>query len=218
MERVDNLGGAADVGLRVARLRGEQGLTYRELEEATASAGNRVSASTLWRIENGDPPPKISVDDLVTLCRVFDVTPDDILTSAAELEWREVKRLSGEITRAYGECLGAAQRLYMLGEELQTLIARDGERGAQIAEAVQYQWTWPNMAHVHPFVRDAIVDRLRRLRLAGSVNVILEKARSRALASGFQFLPTDLTTVTTVAELEQIVESVDRPKTDGTGS
>ena len=212
---MDNLGGAADVGLRLARLRGERDWTYRELEEATENAGNRVSASTLWRIENGDPPPKISVNDLVTLCRVFDVTPDDILTLAAEIEWREVKRLSEEMTRAYEECLGAAQRLYMLGEELQTLKYKDGDRGAQIAEAVGYQFTWPNMAHIHPFVRDAMVDRLRQLRLAGFFNVILEKARLAALARGYQFLPTDITTVTTVAELEQMVEGVSRPKTDG---
>jgi transcriptional regulator with XRE-family HTH domain len=165
MGRVDNLGGAADVGLRVARLRGERGLTYRELEEATASAGNRVSASTLWRIENGDPPPKVSVDDLVTLCRVFDVTPDDMLTSADEIDRREAKRLSDEMVRAFEECLRAAQRIFEIGAELSTLVT--SERGLDIFDASLFQFA-PNVEHIHPYVRDEFGGLLSEIGDAGT--------------------------------------------------
>jgi len=165
---VDFMGGAVDMGLRVASLREQRGWTYRDLEEKTGSAGRRVSASVLYRIEKGAQeghPQKVSLEDFVALCRVFGITPDDMLTSAAEIDRKEAKRLSDEMVSAFEECLRAAQRIFEIGAELSTLVT--SERGLDIFDASLFQFA-PNVEHIHPYVRDEFGGMLAEIADAGT--------------------------------------------------
>lgn len=82
---MDAWGSNDDVADRLRRERTRRGLSYRALAERMARAGCEIDPSALQRIEKGTAPgkprPKIGVDELVALCRVFDLTPADMLSS-----------------------------------------------------------------------------------------------------------------------------------------
>ncbi|MFE0720212.1 helix-turn-helix domain-containing protein [Streptomyces rochei] len=59
--------------------RERRGWSTAELARHVSSAGVSMSQSAVWRIENGEPRRKISVDELVAFARVFNKTIDDLL-------------------------------------------------------------------------------------------------------------------------------------------
>jgi len=214
---MDFLGGAADVGLRVGRLREQRGWTYRDLEEATKRTGHRVSASVLYRIERGaqdDRPQRVSVDDLVALCRALDLTPDEMLTSADEIDRREAKRLSAELSDAFDECLRGAQRVYDLGAELEGIRTRDRGRGAEILKASFYQFQ-PDVTSsaLHPFVLNEIASPLVQVVRVAQFNSMIERDRTRLRTH----LRTDIATITDVEELYEFMVALDDYLEEETG-
>jgi transcriptional regulator with XRE-family HTH domain len=168
---MDFLGGAADVGLRVGRLREERGWTYRDLEEATERTGHRVSASVLYRIERGaqdDRPQRVSVDDLVALCRAFDLTPDQMLTSAEALDFREGERLLAVLAESAGTFWVSAQAAFVAAAEVGAKFggdARDHEVGDYVMNKLQHDL--PNPDLVHPTVVGILRPRLSEVMTEG---------------------------------------------------
>jgi transcriptional regulator with XRE-family HTH domain len=181
---MDFWGGAADVGLRVARLREQQGWSYRELEDATDGAGHRVSASVLFRIERGGqeerPQQKISVDDLVTLCRVFDVRPDDMLTSAEILDTREGDRILASLTAAADAYWRGAQGVFHAAAEA------GGKFGRRIGR------TWHDSDAREKEVGEYILNRLahdirEHEQVHPSVTRMLSSAFTELVQAGFMY-------------------------------
>ena len=206
---MDFIGGAVDVGLRVAALREQRGWTYRDLAEKTEKAGRRVSTSVLYRIEKGAQeghPQKVSLDDFVALCRVFDVSPDDMLTSADEIDRREAQRLSAELSKAFDACLRGAQRVYDLGAELEEIRTRDRGRGADVVTASFYQFQ-PDVtsSSLHPYVLNEIANPLVELVRVAQFNSMIERDRTSLRTH----LRTDITTITDVEELYEFMVALD---------
>jgi transcriptional regulator with XRE-family HTH domain len=164
---VDFMGGAVDVGLRVASLREKSGWTYRDLEEKTKSAGRRVSVSVLYRIEKGGQ--KVSVDDLVALCRAFDITPDEMLTSADVLELREGERLLSTLAQAIGTFWASAQAAFVAAAEVGAKKVGHDVREHEIGDYVlnRLQHDLPKPEQVHPEVVSTLSPRLWEVLEAG---------------------------------------------------
>jgi uncharacterized protein YaaQ len=55
------------------------GLSYESLARLMSEAGCQINASALFKIEKGQPPRKITVDELVAFSKVFDTRVEDLL-------------------------------------------------------------------------------------------------------------------------------------------
>lgn len=67
------------VRLRVAREREARDWSYETLSNEMADVGCPIAASALHRIEKGDPPRKISLDEFVAFADVFEIDRDELL-------------------------------------------------------------------------------------------------------------------------------------------
>ncbi|MEU0369077.1 helix-turn-helix transcriptional regulator [Streptomyces sp. NPDC006283] len=76
---VDPGDGEANVAAHVKYERELRGWSTGELARRVSDAGCPVSQSAIWRIENGEPRRKISVDELIAFSRVFGRSIDDLL-------------------------------------------------------------------------------------------------------------------------------------------
>lgn len=63
---------------RVAQYREQSGYGYESLAVRMREHGCAIHASALYKIEKGEPRRRITVDELVALAAVFDVSLDDL--------------------------------------------------------------------------------------------------------------------------------------------
>ena len=95
----------ANLARRVAFERSERGMTYDALAKVMTDAGCPIQGSAIFKIEKGDPPRRITVDELVAFGCVFDIATDELLmpwTTATERERRiedEAAKLDAESAR-----------------------------------------------------------------------------------------------------------------------
>ena len=73
------------IAKRVAELRGSSvpAMSYETLATRMAEVGCPIHPSALHRIETGSPRRKVSVDELVALAQVFDVSVDSLIAPEA---------------------------------------------------------------------------------------------------------------------------------------
>lgn len=161
---MDLLGGNDDVADRIRTERERRGWTYRELAEQMAREGCVIAASTLQRIEKGSGPgrprPKIGVEELVAACRVFEISPDELLTPIELVNQARAQRLIDDISSAVQGIWTSAERAYGLMVEANGL--GDAEASAYIANQVGHAGMLPP-AQSSVWVRRAILPALRDL-------------------------------------------------------
>ncbi len=137
---MDTYGSNEELGERLEALRHSAGWTYRELSAETERVGNRIAPSALQRIEKGAAPgkprPKVAVDDLLTLCRVYGRTPNDMLTPLALVDQEHAQQVLAAIRQSRDELWRAADRLYLALGEVES-VGSDGDRAEQLTE---YLW------------------------------------------------------------------------------
>lgn len=63
----------ASLAKRIAYEREARGMSYDGLASRMTQAGCPINGSALYKIEKGDPPRRITVDELVALSRVFEI-------------------------------------------------------------------------------------------------------------------------------------------------
>ncbi|MCY0926924.1 helix-turn-helix domain-containing protein [Streptomyces sp. H27-H1] len=78
------LAGEANVAAHVQLERELRGWSTAELARQVTAAGCPLSQSAVWRIENGEPPRKISVDELVAFAKVFGKPIEQLLEPVDE--------------------------------------------------------------------------------------------------------------------------------------
>ncbi len=69
-----------DLAARIAYEREERGWSYDVLAKRLTDVGCSIAASSVHKIEKGEPPRRISVDELYALSKVFDIPVDDLAT------------------------------------------------------------------------------------------------------------------------------------------
>ena len=73
------LGSERTLARRVAYERTTRGLTYAQLAQEMTSVGCAIRGSALYKIENNEPPRRVTVDELVALSLVFEIALDELL-------------------------------------------------------------------------------------------------------------------------------------------
>src|SRR5690348_16348038 len=99
--RARTIASEANLAARIARERGERGLSYESLAKAMADVGCPIDKSALHRIEKGRPPRKVSVDELVALSRVFQTAIDELLLPPDLIDQRRALELVKHFERLH---------------------------------------------------------------------------------------------------------------------
>ncbi len=88
-----SIGSEASLARRIRYERERLGMKPIALAKRMTDIGCPMNQSAIWKIENGDPPRRITVDELVGFSRVFGVPVDDLLLApevAADDRMREL--------------------------------------------------------------------------------------------------------------------------------
>lgn len=95
--RARSIGDEANLALRMARERKAAGLSYEGLAKLMTDAGCGVQGSAIYKIEKGDPPRRVAVNELVALATVLGKSVDDLLTPIEVLDNQRAKELVKEL-------------------------------------------------------------------------------------------------------------------------
>jgi transcriptional regulator with XRE-family HTH domain len=87
------LGTERTLARRVRWEREGKGMTYEGLAGRMAAAGCAIQPSALYKIEKNDPPRRITVDELVALAQVFEVSIPELLLPHEVVADRDLRRL-----------------------------------------------------------------------------------------------------------------------------
>jgi transcriptional regulator with XRE-family HTH domain len=103
--------GESNLARRVQREREYRGMSYEALAKAMTAAGCSIQASAIFKIEKGDPPRRITVDELVAFADVFEVEVADLLTPVEVLRTERGKKILQDIDDADVAFMDAIGRL-----------------------------------------------------------------------------------------------------------
>ncbi len=109
--RPRSIKGESNLAQRIQREREYRGLSYEALAKAMTDAGCSIQGSAIYKIEKGDPPRRITVDELIALARVFEVDVEDLLTPVEVLRTQRGKQLLKEIEEGDRVLIDALRRL-----------------------------------------------------------------------------------------------------------
>lgn len=174
-------GPEADVAARVAMERERLGLSAAELARRMTTLGCTLNQSAINKIEQGQPPRRITVDEMVAFAKVFDLEIDDLLVPAhaardreIELTYRRLKEAADHVDVMAGVCelqLAALDALSPLGSIVDLAGPCDDLRTALVAVGAAVA-----------SMSDDVRDRLRRQPaglLEGPQRVAKNRSRNR---------------------------------------
>ena len=122
---------------RIARERENRGWSYEGLASRMTQAGCPLNQSAIYKIERGDPPRRITVDELVAYSRVFGIPVDQLLLDPElEAEQRVIDKLNAvnALAAAHAE---AEANLIDAVEEVRGLVKGSKRAKAAMDEHLQ---------------------------------------------------------------------------------
>jgi transcriptional regulator with XRE-family HTH domain len=130
------LAGEATVARRVERERRLRGLSYEGLAAAMTNVGCPIQGSAIFRIEKGDPPRRVTVNELMALAIVFETSIEDLLTPVEILDERQLKDLLERVLTAWEDMVEAGTRLHALADQVQALTEGKPEFNEYVSEVL----------------------------------------------------------------------------------
>lgn len=106
----------AALAARIAYVRKDRGLGVDALAKLMTAEGCAITGSAIFRIEKGDPPRKITVDELIALSRVFDMEPSELLVPLELVQQKRAQEIAAELPAAfaaYDQAIRTGLRLYL---------------------------------------------------------------------------------------------------------
>ena len=110
----------ATVAQRIKFEREERDWSSAKLAQQMTAAGYPLNQSAIWRIENGDPPRRVNLEEAVGFAKVFGISLGDLITPVGDMATPELKRRLQnllEAARAYREAEATAYRAVEALEE-----------------------------------------------------------------------------------------------------
>jgi transcriptional regulator with XRE-family HTH domain len=134
--RARSIASEANLAKRIAYERHQRDLSYEGLAKLMTEAGCAIQGSAIYKIEKGDPPRRVTVDELVALARVFEATIEELLTPIELIEQRQAKELIAELDRVTEQLADTTVRLFNMYIEYGVLTINNPELG----EYVDHHW------------------------------------------------------------------------------
>jgi transcriptional regulator with XRE-family HTH domain len=97
---------------RVALERETRGWSTTELAARMTKAGVAMNQTAVWRIENGKPRRKITLDEALGFARVFELPLEELMSPPLEGIDLEGRRIVQEAVEAFYESRDAQDRLH----------------------------------------------------------------------------------------------------------
>jgi hypothetical protein len=117
-KRVDLLASEDALARRIAFEREERAWSTGGLADQMTKAGCPMNQSAVWKIENGEPRRKITVDELLGFAKVFDLPVEELLVAPELIPHRQAQRLCSrwiyefnQFENALSRCERARERL-----------------------------------------------------------------------------------------------------------
>jgi transcriptional regulator with XRE-family HTH domain len=126
----------SNVAQRIILERERRGLSYDALAKLMTDAGCSLAGTAIFRIEKGDPPRRITVDELVAFAKVFDTAPDDLLAPVEVARKKRGRELAEKTFRALEEL---PRSVHLLAESVAEVRALSEDDPA-VYEYFQHQW------------------------------------------------------------------------------
>jgi transcriptional regulator with XRE-family HTH domain len=93
----------ANLARRISFERATRCWTYERLAREMTDAGCAIAPSAIYKIEKGDPPRRVTVDEMGALATVFEVSYDDLLTPMTAVTEKLASQLSRDLQKALDE-------------------------------------------------------------------------------------------------------------------
>jgi transcriptional regulator with XRE-family HTH domain len=126
----------ANVAERVAYEREALGLSYEALAKRMTERGCPIASSAIFRIEKGNPPRHITVDELVAFKEVFGTTINDLLAPMELIRQDRARQLASRTREAFDSLPDAVFQLCEVVAESSELARTDSE----LFEFYRHQW------------------------------------------------------------------------------
>ncbi len=128
-------GPESDVAARVALERERRSWSAAEPARRMTAAGCPIDQSAINKIEQGDPPRRITVDELVAFAQVFGLEIEDLLIPAYAARDAEIRRRFARLSEIYTQVNLLAGVAIDLTDEIARLIRLDPGAGVRALEA-----------------------------------------------------------------------------------
>ena len=126
----------ANLARRIAFEREQRSLSYEALAKLMTEAGCSMQGSAIFRIEKGEPPRRVTVDELVAFGGIFGLTLDALLEPIELVEQREAKELIVELDAAgdaFADTIARMMRLLVAFDKL-------ADSNPELSEYVDRHW------------------------------------------------------------------------------
>ena len=112
---------------RIAYERAERDWTLEGLAARMTSVGCSINASAIYKIEKGDPPRRITVDELVALGRVFALDLEDLVQPVTDVAGKHLAALLGIMQVANAEMFRATKLYQSALDTVEAFAAKNPE-------------------------------------------------------------------------------------------
>jgi transcriptional regulator with XRE-family HTH domain len=121
------IGGEETLACRIAHERERRSWSYEALARHVTDAGVPVAGSALHRIEKGSPRRRVTVDELLALADVFEVSVEELLMPVELVRKERAQQVLKTINGTEEELLAATARYVEAWTELWELAGEDLE-------------------------------------------------------------------------------------------
>jgi transcriptional regulator with XRE-family HTH domain len=124
---------------RIAKERKAQTMSLEGLAKRMTDAGCAINQSAIFKIEQGQPRRRITVDELIGFARAFSMSVEDLLTAPELLASKQVAPLLDEQRRLIDRRREACQKIDQRLDEIRTELNLIGSKSP---EATAFMRSW----------------------------------------------------------------------------
>lgn len=121
------LGSERALAARLAYEREKRGWTYESIANRMEAEGCPIQLTALHKIEKGDPPRRVTLDEALALARVFDLDLEEFILPLELVEQRRGRELARSLLATHEELGAKARHLLKLNLELFVIAQQDQE-------------------------------------------------------------------------------------------